>query len=547
MLAKMAEWAAWYSGEPTRIIDVYAGQGAAAVQSPVPWWRFWSRARSHYDGMQRAQLHVPIASDLAGVSGALLFGEAPRIRMPSARELPDSEPDVDPETGEAKPPPETPEEKSEARLLEIIDRSDLNARLVEAAETAAAIGGVYIYPAWDKDILDVPFMAVAQADNAVPEFRHGYLTAVTFFRTVVADGNRIVRHLERHEVQGEGAQRRGHVLHGMYQGSSTALGERIPLNRELVGNVDDDIVLPEGMGLDVRYIPNIRPNRLFRASGLGVADIQGSETLLDALDETYASWMRDVRLSKARILVPREYLRADPGSGQPAFDVDQEIYVGMDMEPGMSQDARAMLAHQFSIRHEEHKATADDIIAHIVSNAGYTPSAAQRVEGGAGAALRINERKTLLTLKRKSAWWRSALADVLYGIQLIDGAEFGGTTKAIRPAVLTADSIIDSPLELAQTALALKTAESASIETRVRIVNPDWSAAEIMAEVRRIEDGIQAAKPAPPVIGADGQFGKPTEDPAGTANKPTTDQTKGVSGNPAGAPPAEPTSPPQAR
>jgi len=265
-------------------------------------------------------------------------------------------------------------------------------------------------------------------------------------------------------------------------------------------------------------VPNIRPNRLWRSSGQGVADIQGSETLLDALDETYASWMRDVRLAKARILVPREYLRDDSG-GEKAFDVDQEIYVPMDMEPSLSQDARAMLAHQFAIRHMEHKATADDLIEHIVSNAGYDPVTIgnEPKAGAVAAALRISEHKTLLTLKRKSAWWRAALADVLYGMELLDKEQFGSTVDPIRPNVTTADSIIDSPLELAQTVLALKTAESASYDTRVRIMHPDWSNAEVNAEVARLKDEA----PADPAA-TTGAFGDPSQDPAGTGNKPRT-------------------------
>jgi hypothetical protein len=75
--------------------------------------------------------------------------------------------------------PDSPAQKSEARLLEMIDETDVFLRLMEAAEASAAIGGVYIYPAWDKDLADAPFVAVAQADMAVPVFRHGFLVSVS--------------------------------------------------------------------------------------------------------------------------------------------------------------------------------------------------------------------------------------------------------------------------------------------------------------------------------------------------------------------------------
>lgn len=572
--SKMAEWAAWYSGEPSRIIDVYSG--GLSSQGNIPWWRFWSRARQNSDGAQRAQLHVPLASDLAGVSGALLFGEAPKVRIRAAREgVPAGSSVADPAAlqqaidlhaahiggteptspesqdrlmalmeqaaeGADRKKPTTAEERAEVRLLKIVEEGDLYSRLVEAAESAAAMGGVYIYPVWDRDLRDFPLMAVAQADMAAPEFRWGLLTAVTFWRIVGSNAHTVYRHLERHEVEGTGESRKAVVLHGLYRGSVTHLGAPVPLAEiDATARLAPRVELPF-QELDVEYVPNIRPNRLWRSSGLGVADIQGSETLLDALDETYASWMRDVRLAKARILVPREYLRQDPDSGRPAFDIDQEIYVPMDMEPGLSQDARAMLAHQFGIRWKEHKETAADLVERIVSNAGYTPTTLSGATTGrdTGTALRIGEHRTLLTLRRKSTWWRTAIANVLHRMMIIDAEVFESGIEPVRPVVITADSIIDNPLELAQTALAMKTAESASVETRVRLLHPDWSSAEVAQEVERIKSDMAAAPASAPAVGGgSGKFGDSMDDPASTAKKPTTMPAMGPA--PKNAPPMQ--------
>lgn len=546
--AKMAEWAAWYSGEPTRIIDAYS---ATAPGGQTPWWRFWSRARAGaVENAQRAQLHVPIASDLAAVSGALLFGEPPKIRVRPAPEEPEVEDTTDaapadPLTGApAEPPkpkkkPTTLEEKAEARILELVEWGDINARLVEAAESAAAIGGVYIYPVWDMNFRDYPMMAVAQADNAIPEFRFGFLSAVTFHHVIATSGVQVWRHIERHEIEGTGESRKCVVYNGLYLGNEHSLGTQVSLtSRPETANIMPKVTMPFS-DLDVEYLPNIRPNRLWRNSGLGVADIQGAESLLDALDETYASWMRDVRLAKARIIVPREYLRPDE-AGKAAFDIDQEIYVPMDMEPGLSQDSRAMMAHQFGIRYQEHRETAKDLVERIVSNAGYVPTTlgTGSASGATASALRVSEHKTLLTLRKKSGWWRTAIANVIYHMLLIDAEIFKSGVEAIRPTVMTSDSIIDNPLELAQTALALKTAESASVETRVRLVHPDWSSAEIDAEVEKITGEKEAAKPPTPVMGG-GAFGDPTKDPADTKNVPVTEQPSGPA--PTNAPPPQAT------
>lgn len=553
MYTKMAEWAAWYSGEPSRIIDVYSAIPNLNNGGQTPWWRFWSRARAGAtENAQRAQIHVPIASDLAALSGSLLFGEPPRIRI--RRDEDEEEDDTCPQCGmpmasdaephpdvphtmdmalagamppgppaRPKPAPDSPAEKTEARLLEIVEKGDVYARLVEAAETAAALGGVFIYPVWDTDFKDFPIMAVAQADNAIPEFNYGFLTAVTFWRDLTVDGVRWFRHVERHEVQGRGDARKAVVLNGLFVGTQWSLGTQEPLSaRPETANLMPVVELPF-KELDVEYVPNIRPNRLWRSLGVGVPDIQGSETLLDALDETYASWMRDIRLAKARIIVPRDYLRPDVNNGNaPSFDIDQEIYVPMEMEPGLSQDSRALMAHQFQIRYLEHAETAKDLVARIVSNAGYVPgSLGLDAPQKTGAGLRVSEHKTLLTLRKKSGWWRTAIANCLYHMLQIDAEIFKSGIEPMRPTVITSDSIIDNPLELAQTAMALKTAESASIETRVRLVHPDWSEPEVDAEVDRIQEELASAA-GPATVQSRGAFGDPSQDPAATGNKPMT-------------------------
>jgi len=537
---KMSEWAAWYSGETSRIIDAYS-HAVATSGGAIPWWRFWRRAGAADAGGQRAMLHVPVASDLAAVSGALLFGEPPRFRIKEAHEedlKPATELPIDPATGmpQERETIETsgPAEDTERRMLEIVSRSGMRSRLVEAAETGAAIGGVYIYPAWDTDLFDYPIMAVAQADMALPEFKWGYLVAVTFHRVIEAVGNEVFRLVERHEVEGTGESRRAVVLSAMYKGNPGSIGVPVELSAsELTANIEPRVVLPFPE-LDVQYIPNIRPNRLWRASGHGVADIQGSESLLDAIDETYASWMRDIRLSKARIIVPRDYLRQDSDNDNaPTFDIDQEIYTAMEMEPTMNSDARSMLATQFAIRYMEHRSTARELIERVVSNAGYTPATMGQATDSAGqsrtgAALRVSEHKTVLTQRRKAAHWNGALSMFMRHLLLIDKEYFGGQVDPdVHPMVEMSDSIIDQPLELAQTALAMKSAESASTETRVRILHADWSDAEIAAEVARIQDEVALAnvnRSFPPTFDA---FGDPGKDPSATSTFPMTSQKKG--------------------
>src|SRR5690606_24064631 len=222
----------------------------------------------------------------------------------------------------------------------------------------------------------------------------------------------------------------------------------------------------------------------------------GAEAMMDALDEVWTSWLRDIRLGRARLIVPEEYLERR-GDGKFVFDVDQEVFTPLDMAP---TDGQGITAAQFAIRTEEHAKTALDLLERIVSAAGYSPqSFGLQIFGRAesGTALRIRERKSLTTKQKKERYWKSNLADVLEQMLIIDREVFGRPTPIYRPRVDFDDSIADDPKEIAESVDLLARAKAASIETRVRMLHPDWTDAEVKAEVETIlaEEGMRMPDP----------------------------------------------------
>lgn len=466
---QFAEHDAWYSGDPQKLANVYA----ALVYSPTPRGRFWA---TEIQAERRVMLHVPLAGDIAATSADLLFSESPKVFIPEAHE--EKAPD------DAK--------RTQARLEEIVEETGLANRLLEAAESAAALGGVYLKPVWDRAVSNYPMLGVAQADAAIPEFRWGVLTAVTFWRVVnlpqATTDNVVFRHLERHEP--------GVILHGLYRGSRTQLGRRVALTEsQETADLQDVIRLPFE-GIAARYVPNMRPNRKFRRLSIGQSDFSGSEGLMDALDEVYTSWVRDIRLGKGRILAPEEFLerRAD---GSFRFDVDNEVFTPLDMPPG---DGKAIDSVQFEIRTEEHQNTALALIERIVSSAGYSPqSFGLSIEGRAesGTALRVRERKSLTTRGKKERYFRPAVADVLEMMLAIDRAEFSSGITLYRPRIDIEDSVTPDISETAKAVEALSRAAAASKAVLVRMQHPDWTDAEVKAEVDEImrEQGLSVPDP----------------------------------------------------
>lgn len=477
-LADIEEWSAWYSGDSESLSAFYGSQAAQSASRRVGQGinllanrvRFWGRRGETTPGA-RARIHVPVASDIASTSADLLFGEEPTIRIREANE--------DRAAGDAI--------QAQDRLIEIADQVGLSNILLEGAEICSALGGAYLRPGWDLELSpDCPTLDVIHGDNAVPEWRGGQLLAVTFWRVLMRENNTVMRLLERHEP--------GVILTGLFVGNEQKLGTQVPLARHPESDgLAEELRLPEVLGqrLLVRYVPNVLPNRKYRGSNLGRSDFAGVESLMDFLDETYTSWQRDIRLGQARIMVSEDALTRG-GRGQGAyFDADQEVFTPLNLDPSSKSSASPITPVQFAIRTAEHAETAAKLFEKIVTGAGYSPQTfGLNIEGQAesGTALRMREGKTLKTRARKARYWTPAIEEVLEIMLAIDREVIGNRDHGVyRPSVDEADVIVNNPIEVAQSVSMFRTARAMSIETGVRLAQPELSEEEIANEVQRIQ------------------------------------------------------------
>lgn len=495
-------WDAWWSADPAKLQWVhynlganspvgrafFATTGESGLPIPRPGqfrggllgsiaYTFWGAPVP--PGEKRTKMHVPIASDIAATSADLLF---------------------------SKPPTITASNPANQDALDDLMDDGTHAKLLEAAETCSALGGVYLRTVWDTDVSDQPMLDVVPADAAVPLFSHGKLVGVTFWRVISDDGAEVVRHLETH-APGQNA-----IFHSVYVGDQTDLGRVYPLTdfpetAQFAQYLSDGnaITFPD-MPFDastVVYIPNMLPNKVWRDLGpqvtpLGRSDFSGVEPLMDSLDEAYSSWQRDIRLAKARLIVPQQYLD-NIGRGKGAvFDPSREVYspISMMTSAGGTSD---IMANQFVIRWQEHQQTCQDYVNRIVQGAGYSGQTFGEYDGGQGMTateIRARERKSLITRNKKVLYWRPGLRDILYGWLAVKRSVFNDrTVTPERPEAEFPEVVLPDQLELAQTVGAISQADAGSKETLVRMLHPDWSDEEIRAEVRMIyaETGLDLA------------------------------------------------------
>lgn len=436
--AKYAEWSAWYSGDLDRI-------------------------KPYYKKGIDSDFHVPIAADLASTSANLLFGEAPLFRIP----VKDNEQVA---------------ERTQRRLDEIVNQSDMMSRLIEAAETCAVLGGVFLKPNWDYGFKSFPVLSVVQADSALPVFKWGYLTEVRFWTEIYEDSNRNIYRLIEHHTAGK-------ITNELYKGDKVSMGVPVPLTTlEQTAYLQEEI----NTGLDtiaVRYIPNMKPNRIWRGSSLGVSDYCGSEGLFGALDMTYSSWMKDIRLGQGRAVIPTSWLERDE-NGNLVFDTNTEIFTTLDVDPLAGQNM-GVTHFQFDVRVQEHQNTSMELIKNIVSTAGYSPqSFGLEINGQAesGTALNIRERKTIMTRSKKQGYWKTALEDILEMMLTIDKAINGGDYEVIRPQVDFQDNMAFDLGLIADSIYKLNQAQALSLKTKVRMIHPDWTEQMVDEEIQNISE-----------------------------------------------------------
>ncbi|MCM2420298.1 phage portal protein [Streptomyces sp. RKAG293] len=458
---------AWYSGDADRLAKVYRHGPQHRKDGRRRLW-----GRHPQPGKREQRLHIPLAGEIAQTSADLLFADTPVIT--------------------------TTDTAAQDRLDELLDVGGVAELLLTAAETAAALSGVFLRVTWDRDAApDRPLLTVVHPDQAVPEWRFGIMTAVTFWRALPSTGSAVWRHLERHEP--------GTILHGLYEGTDDQLGRRVPLTEHpetarlaaSLGAEGDAITTGVPM-ITAVYVPNIGPNRKHRGAPWGRSDLQGVHDLLDALDETWSSWLRDIRLARARLIVPDGYLRST-GAGKGAiFDDDREVWQTLAIPP--TEQGNGITLSQFAIRVEEHRTTADAIVRQATTAAGYSPtSLGLDGDGAAVTATEIAARdhRSMVTRGKKVRYWRRAIADILYVLLAVDRAQFAGKATPERPTVDFGSGVAEDPGSTAQTLSLLAQAQAVSTDTKVRILHPDWADEAVAKEVDRILAETGQAAPDP--------------------------------------------------
>lgn len=469
---KIKEHATWYAGDPNMLADFYANNSTndylGIPRASNNKNTFWGRQIKNNSSFF---MHVPIASDIAETSAGFLFGESPLVRFPNNNDASEAI------------------AQDQKELDKMLVKSGFFQKLLQAAESASAVGGIYIIVSWDSDVSPYPIPVVMQPDNVFPEFKFGVLSAVdcliSTFRNrdnTGKEGSTYYRMFERREP--------GKIITTLFEGSESNLGQQIPLTQcEETKDIEPEVTIKGYDKLTAVYIPNMLPNRLARQSCEGRSDLQGIETLMDALDETFSAWMKDIQFAKGKIHVPKEFLEEND-SGKVSFNIDEDMYVKLEGDP-LSMEGAKITATQFAIRANDFEKSCLNLLDRIITSAGYSPQSfglniAGRAESG--TALNVRERKSFITTSKKQAFWEEPIKKLVEMMVAIYTTELGGkiTSSVEDINVEFCDSVANNMAEISNSIKTLSDAKAISTDTKVRMAHPEWTDSQVAEEVDKI-------------------------------------------------------------
>jgi hypothetical protein len=522
--ASYREWDALYAGNPDKLREAFLHRGAGTpdIRNRPAQYRggivgkfarfMWGHPVP--DGRKDPRLHMPLPADLAATAAKLLFGEPAKLKGP--------------------------EKNTNAQgRLDRFNEAGLHGFLFGAAEACSALGDVYLRPVIDKGVSPTEAIpTVVHADGTFPVFRWGRLVECTFWSVVEADDSTVFRLFELHE--------KGRDTYRVARGSRDRRGDWVEWRNlpASLAHLRDfaaaDLDAQDGQytglkdRLDVVHVPNDGPQREWRTDAtlkyLGRSDFSGAEQWFDAADETWTSWMRDIRHGRSRLHVP-EFMLSDLGPGKGAsWDADREVYELLTSLP-QQVGTSPITATQFAIRWEEHRSTIEAIQDVILRHAGLSSSTLGDPPDGAqktATEFRATERLSFMTGDRRRGIWGPRIADYIETHTAVEqAAGLPGAVEPFRPDVTFADSVAEDPHQTAETVQLLRAAEAVSIRTAVQMAHPEWEKKDVDEEVDRIKAERPGALEDPEFSGLGSRSGQPPTSEPGQDEQPKPAPPKG--------------------
>ncbi len=394
---------------------------------------------------------VPLAREIARLSSALLFSEAPKITHDSYQES----------------------------LETLLEANGMDPFLQSSGEKVAIEGRGAFRVIRDETVSDEPLITYVHEDQLLWTEKHGrFVQGGTVVIERDLGQGQVYRLLEEHVV--------GEVVRRLFRGDIYRLGTEVPLNGE-----EAKTKVPEFADLEADEVTGLDVPTLIRWDNVpgGHSDIAGIETLLDRLDEA-----ESLLLDKGRKSVPIVFADESMVDAQGnAVSFPGVVFLqtpGVMQEGGMNQ---AVVTIQPGFDTTPHLEWIGHLLETSLMHSGYSLASYGLDQGGSadsGKALKLRQSRTLLTKAGKDRMAKEAIVNALaIALAWKEGAS---EVKDYRPDVVLGDGLPEDEIEDSSVIVSLDSAGAISLGEKVRRANPGWDQDRIDEEVAAIESAKQA-------------------------------------------------------
>ena len=435
-------------------------EGYAALRESNPAYVRAMAASQGMGGGSNSYITTPWARRLSLTAAHMILGDEPRIIA------------ADP--------------LDQARIQQLIQLNDFNARARAAAYVSSSEGGIYGKVSSSPNSprsRKGPTLQFVSERKVIPHFANvDELVSATIVQEWCNDehSRTIYRLLEHHEP--------GVIRYELYQGSQTDMGARLALAADgrTAGLMDEQATGIEE--LLITYIPNDRTVD----SPFGVSDYRGLETLFLALNETATSAEDQQRLLKKRLIMD-ESLQT-----QGEF-VDEDI-VWVNQRHTADGSSPILQPTPGDWQAGQHVEWQNALLDLTLTLAGVSPQTLGRdLNGGAssGVALKLKMAHTASVMSAKAQQFERGIAEMFSLACKLDSMTIGSGINMM-PAVKWANLTDPISVEL-QDNLPVDETEVADVVTKARAagvmsrrealvrLNPQWDGAQLDEEEARLD------------------------------------------------------------
>lgn len=405
--------------------------------------------------------------DLATLSADVLVGEPPRFTLNPNDEANDQA----------------------AMELEAFTGTDtFAADLHQAFRSCAGLGWVYGRVVWNTEIDPHPWVEWVDADQGMPMFTNGRVTAIIFWETYKQD-NHTYRLLQKHTP--------GRIDYALHQGDEHKLGMAVPLTEvEETAYLAD--VVDANSGVDTGatrptavFVPNLDRSPKWRTDPylryLGMSDVVKGGMVWHSLNMLWTDLMHEVDSAKAKLIVPEHYLRNNgPGQGM-SYEWFRDVYT---KPQSASPDGQETIERvQFDMRVEEYMQAIENTRMRAISSTGWSNITFGLENASAqmtATEIRARSTRTIHTHKAKSRHARAGLGELLTAWLEMDAHLNNYTPPTRMVNVSVAEPVQATELDEATTVQTLRTAGVASTRYAVTRLHPEWTEEQINTELAEL-------------------------------------------------------------